>query len=180
MKKVFLPSLIMFTALFIAACSDSGNELSEFTGNEMEMALIPGSVEGNTTSGTLKIRERNDGRAQLEITLNDVISGAEHPVHLHFGSLSDNGDVATYLTTLKEVNGVGKSVSILETLDNNITIDYNNLLNFDGSIKIHFETSGPLENEILGSTNIGLNADQNEAYLNGAKSITSCNSNFGN
>ncbi|WP_421978869.1 hypothetical protein [Roseivirga seohaensis] len=180
MKKAFLPSLILSTLLFISSCNDSGNELSEFTGNQMEMTLIPGSVEGNTTSGTLSIKERNDGKAQIEITLNDVISGAEHPVHLHFGSLSDNGDVATYLTTLKEVNGIGKSVTILESLDNNTTIDYNDFLDFNGSIKIHFEASGPLENEILGSTNIGLNVDQNQAYLNGTKSITVCNSNFGN
>ena len=37
-----------------------------------------------------------------------------------------------------------------------------------------------LENEILGSANIGLNVDQNEAYLSGLKSITSCNSDFRN
>ena len=180
MKKAFLPSIILLFTLFIGACSNSENELSEFTGNEMAVALIPGSVEGNTTTGTIIIKERNDGKAQIEITLNNVISGGEHPVHLHFGSLSDNGDMAAFLTTLKEVNGVGRSVTILESLDNTTEMNYTDLVNFNGSIKIHFEASGPLENEILGSANIGLNVDQNTAYLNGNKSITSCNSNFGN
>lgn len=180
MRKTLLLCLISLSIFSAWSCSDTGNEFSEFTDQEMELALIPGSVEGNTTTGTLKIRERNDGKAQIEITLNNVLSGAEHPVHLHFGDLSDNGDVATFLTTLKEENGIGKSVTILESLDNNTQIRYNDLLRFDGSIKIHFESSGPLENEILGSTNIGLNSDQNQAYLDGTRNITVCNSNFGN
>ena len=180
MKKLLSSCLILLVTFYTWSCSDSGNEISEFTDNEMELALIPGSVEGNTTTGTLKIRERNDGKDQIEITLNNVISGAEHPVHLHFGDLSSDGDVATFLTTLKEQNGIGKSVTILESLDNNTQISYNDLIRFDGSVKIHFESSGPLENEILGSTNIGLNSDQNQAYFDGTKSITVCNSNFGN
>ncbi|MGW8123080.1 hypothetical protein ACV07N_10525 [Roseivirga echinicomitans] len=180
MRKALLPSFVLFATLFMWSCSDAGNEITEFTDTEMQMALIPGTVEGNTTTGTIKIRERKDGTAQIEITLNNVISGAEHPVHLHFGGLGADGDVATFLTTLREENGIGKSVTILEALDNNTRVSYNDLLRFDGSIKIHFEASGPLENEILGATNIGLNIDQNQAYLEGVKSITVCNSNFGN
>jgi hypothetical protein len=37
-----------------------------------------------------------------------------------------------------------------------------------------------MENEILASTNIGLNTADNEAYFNGLKSITNCNTNFKN
>ena len=175
MKQVSSLVLAFAFVLLLGACGDGGDNTSEFTGNEVSTELIPGTVEGNTTTGTLVIKERTDGRAQLEITLNNVLNGAQHPVHLHFGSLDDDGEVATFLTTLSESNGVGRSVTILDALDNDTSVDYSQLLTFNGSIKIHFESSGPLENAVLGSTNIGLNTGGNEAYLNGTKDITTCN-----
>ena len=170
-------TMLVFIALTVACGGEDAGD-SEFTGNEVRMELIPGTVSGNTTSGTLLIRERTTGEAQLDITLNNVITGAEHPVHLHFGSLDDNGDVATYLTTLRETDGVGVSSTILTRLDNDESVSFSSLITFNGSIKIHFEASGPLEDAVLGSANIGLNSGENEAYLNGLKSITTCNSNF--
>lgn len=165
--------------LVLGACGSDG-EQSEFTGNEMELGLIPGTVSGNTTTGTLLIREKTNGQAQLDITLNNVLTGAEHPVHLHFGSLDDDGDVATFLTTLTEQNGIGRSSTVLSDLDNGTSLSYADMVTFNGSIKIHFEASGPLEDSLLGSTNIGLNSADNEAYLNGTKDITTCNSNPSN
>lgn len=178
MKRISTYLATLALVLLIGACDEGNGGDSEFTGNEVRMELIPGTVSGNTTSGNLLIRERVDGNAQLDITLNNVLSGAEHPVHLHFGSLEDNGDVATFLTTIREVDGVGRSSTILTGLDNDTQVSYSNVLTFNGSIKIHFEASGPLEDAILGSTNIGLNMEGNAAYLNGSKSITTCNSNF--
>jgi hypothetical protein len=176
MKKTLIVLLILIVA---TACNDN-NENTDFTGNQLEIQMIPGTIDGNTTTGTLLIKERTDGKAQIEVTLNNVIQNAEHPVHLHFGSLDDNGTVATFLTTLKEENGIGRSISILDRLDDNTELTFNQLIQFNGSIKIHFEASGPMENEILASTNIGLNAPDNAAYLNGSKSITVCNNDFNN
>ncbi|NVJ47230.1 MAG: hypothetical protein HWE21_05575 [Cytophagia bacterium] len=174
MKKLFL-SAILSLAIFSCA-SDSGE--AEFTGNEVAFQMIPGSVNGNETSGSLVIRERTGGIAQIEIRLNGVIANANHPVHLHFGSLEDDGNVATLLNPVVEVDGIGQSVTILNQLENGEEIDYAKLIAFDGSIKVHFEASGPLKDEILGSTNIGINSDQNQAYLSGDKSITICNSEY--
>ena len=176
MKKTLFVLLILIVA---TACNDN-NENTDFTGNQLEIQMIPGTIDGNTTTGTLLIKERTDEKAQIEVTLNNVIQNAEHPVHLHFGSLDDNGTVATFLTTLKEESGIGRSISILDRLDDNTELTFNQLIQFNGSIKIHFEASGPMENEILASTNIGLNAPDNAAYLNGSKSITVCNNDFNN
>ena len=89
MKRVLSAFAITFALVSVWSCNDSENPISEFTGNRMEIQLIPGTVEGNTTTGTLVVRERNDGKAQLEISLQNVLSGASHPVHLHFGNLED-------------------------------------------------------------------------------------------
>ncbi len=173
---------ILFGLLVIgfSSCSNDSSADSEFTGNEVRLDMIPGTVEGNTTSGTLVIRERNDGQAQIEISLDNVLSNANHPVHLHLGSLDDDGDVVLFLERLTEENGIGKSITILNALDDNTTMNYTSFLNFDGSVKIHFEDSGLLENEVLGAVNIGINTSENQAYLDGVKSITVCNSDFGN
>jgi hypothetical protein len=176
MKKSIL-ALFIFVA--ITSCNDK--ELNaDFTGAELEIAMIPGTVEGNTTSGLVVIKERSDGRAQIEITLNNVLTNALHPVHFHFGSLDDNGEVATFLTLLKEEDGIGKSTTILDQLDDGTSLSFSQLIEFDGSIKIHFEASGPMENKILASSNIGVNTPDNQAYLIGLKNITICNTDFNN
>lgn len=178
--KILKSFLVVFLCIGLASCGDDSTTDAEFTGKEVLMNLIPGTVEGNTTTGQLVIKEKSNGQAQIEITLNNTLANADHPVHLHFGSLDDNGDVALFLGRLTEQNGVGISTTILDALDDNTEINYANFLNFDGSIKIHFEDSGLLENEVLGAVNIGINAPENQAYLDGAKSITICNSDLGN
>lgn len=178
MKKYFILSL--FAAFVLLACSENSvtDQDLPFTGNEIRLEMIPGTVQGNTTTGQLIIKERTDGLAQIDITLQNVLKNGSHPVHLHFGSLADDDHVATLLNDIKEDNGVGKSSTLLGALENGTQLTYNDLINFDGSIKIHFEASGPLEDEILGAINIGINESENTAYFSGEKSITQCNSEF--
>ena len=140
--------------------------------------MIAGEVQGNTTSGIITIKERKDGAAQIEIIVQNVLPNAIHPIHLHYGSLDDNGNIATLLTELREENGSGKSITILNVLENGESINYQELLLMDGSIKIHFESSGPLENELIASTNIGINQSENRAYIDGSKSIANCNNSY--
>lgn len=171
-------SLLIIAVVLIAACDSSSDGDSLYTGNEVNFELISGEFEGNTTSGNLTVKERTDGSAEIVILLNGVIKGASHPVHLHFGSLSDDGLVATYLNQIEEVEGVGQSTTLLSELDNGTAINYNSMLAFDGSVKIHFESTGELKDIILGASNIGMNSAENEAFLLGLESISTCNSDF--
>ncbi len=175
MKNYIILSFICSALLL--GCSET-DQSSLFTGNEIRLDMIPGTVQGNTTSGQLIIKERTDGLAQIDITLLNVLKHGSHPVHLHFGSLADDDNVATLLNDIKERNGEGRSSTILGPLEDGTQLSYNDLLNFDGSIKIHFEASGPLEDEILGAINIGINESENTAYFSGEKSITQCNSEY--
>ena len=172
--------LFIISAMALVACS--GNEEIDqsltFTGNETRLVMIPGTVQGNTTTGTLVIKERTDGKAQIELTMQNVLKNSSHPIHLHFGSLADDDKIATLLNELKENDGVGFSSTLLGPLEDGTQLNYRDLINFNGSIKVHFEASGPLEDEILGAINIGLNENENAAYLTGEKSITQCNSDF--
>ena len=168
---LFAPLLI-----FLWSCED--NTVNEFTGSEMSIPMISGDVQGNVTNGILTIRERTDGLAQIEIIVENIISNAQHPVHLHYGSLDDDGNIATLLNDLTESNTIGRSVTILQELANGEQLLYSDFLVWNGSIKVHFEASGPLENELIVSTNIGLNQSKNATFIQGDKEITLCNSRF--
>ncbi len=174
MKKLIILPILLF---LISACTSDG-EVAEFTGNEISMALIPGNVLGNQTSGTLRVRELTGGAAKIEVSLNGVIQNANHPVHLHYGSLADDGNIATILNPVVDIEGKGESSTVLSVLENGETLSYSQFLTFNGSLKVHFESTGALKDEILGSINIGINESQNQAYLDGTKSITICNSDF--
>ena len=167
---------IFFLGIVLLGCQNEAT--SEFTSNEISIPMIGGQVNGNSTSGILTIKERIAGTAQIEIIVQHVLPNAVHPIHLHYGSLEDDGNVATLLNELREVNGTGRSVTLLTTLENGQAITYQDLVNMDGSIKIHFEASGPLENALIASTNIGINQTENGAYLEGSKSITECNDRY--
>ena len=169
---------MVLLAFVFMACAEE-DSTSEFTGNEVRLEMIPGTVQGNTTSGILLIRERNDGKAEIEITLNNVLTNADHPVHLHVSRLDADDDVVLLIERLVEENGIGRSITQLDALEDNTSLNYSSFLNFNGSIKIHFEDSGLLENEILGAVNIGINTAENQAFMDGLKSITTCNSDFG-
>ena len=137
--KNLLPILSL---LIVFSCSNN-NVNTDFTGNSVSLNLIPGSVQGNETNGILEIRETSDGLAQINIELYNVLNNANHPVHLHFGSLADDGNVATILNPIIESEGTGFSQTIINELEDGTKLSYSDLLNFDGSIKIHFEASGP-------------------------------------
>ena len=160
MNLRFKFSCIILALSFATACKPS-DEVNLYTGNEVDFELLPGDFDGNTTSGNLMIKERTDGNAEIEITLNGIIQGASHPAHLHFGSLEANGLMASLLNPVEETNGIGKSSTLLTALDNGTIINYASLLVFDGSVKIHFEQTGALKHVILGATNIGINSSAN-------------------
>lgn len=140
--------------------------------------MIPGTVQGNTTNGIMTIRERIDGAAQIEIIVDNVIKNAAHPIHLHYGSLEDNGNVATILNELTESNGVGRSVTVLSEISDGRILSYSDIMVWNGSIKVHFESTGPLEKALIVSSNVGLNQSENSAYMIGEKEITICNSQY--
>lgn len=174
MKRTLLASISCLFLFFSCSIEEEGL----FTGKEVSIVMISGNVQNNVTNGLLTIKERSDGKAQIEIAIENLISNAIHPVHLHYGALDDGGNVATMLNNVIEENGKGKSVTILGELSNGEQLSYLDLMDWNGSIKVHFEASGPLEKALIASSNIGLNQAQNAAYMQGDKEITLCEGQF--
>jgi hypothetical protein len=149
MKKLIWGVLIGFGTF---ACQEQEAVDSKFTGNETVYALQQAS--DYTVSGTVTIKEKNDGSAWIEVSLSGTEGTVEHPVHLHMGDITrPDADVAALLTPV--VGMVGISETDLTQLADETTINYRALLDLNACIKVHLAASGPDRDIILVGGNIG-------------------------
>ncbi len=143
---------LIIALLLLSACDDSLKPEERFTGNETVYNLEAGSEY--VISGMVLVQEMTDGKPYVTITLEGTENGLQHPVHLHLGDLSlPDAEIAALLNP---INGkTGKSETLLNTLANESTISYDQLLDLNASIKIHLAESGVGRDIILAGTNIG-------------------------
>lgn len=174
--KIFSYTFLIAAGLFLGACHS--DEASLYTDNELQYNLIKGSYFDQQTSGYLIVRERSDQSLDLKVHLDGTLTGAIHPVHLHFGSLADDQPVAAWLNPVEDVNGgQGESLTHLTSLDDGTPITFAQFKAMNASLKIHFEETGQLKDVILGATNIGQSYRSDDATT--FKDITICNSRTG-
>ena len=146
---------ISLILLAFAACSDDENVDSEFTGNEMVYNLTPESTY-YSGSGTVTFRERVDQGVTIDIAMDPTGSGGTHPAHLHYGTFDiPDAEMAAMLTPVDATTGTS-TTTIYKFLDDT-EITYNDLLTFDGSIKVHLD-DGANKKVVIAATNIGINA----------------------
>ncbi len=150
MKKF---SLIILLFCFFGC--DTEEEVSVYTGNEQQYALSQAS--NFPVNGFVVFRERRDNLTEIKINLTGTDGDINHPTHLHYGNISNpDADMALLLTP---VNGItGESISIVNALNDETVMTYNDFINFDGHIKVHLD-GGPNKNVILAIGNIGLAAN---------------------
>ena len=156
MKYSTIVTLLLISNLLFVGCENSGDpQATTFTGNEVIYNLIPGNSQFNL-SGTINFKETTDNGIVVEIQVQESGSGGAHPVHLHFGTLeTPDANIAALLSPVDATTGV--SVTTLSLLDDQTPFTYNQLLGFDGSVKIHLD-DGANKDVVLAATNIGINA----------------------
>ncbi|WKN41782.1 hypothetical protein [Tunicatimonas pelagia] len=175
MRLVNLSVMFLVVGGILGACNNEGEESSVYTGRETQYNLLEGSYLETTTSGSITVRERTDKSVEIQLLMEGTLNGAIHPVHLHYGSLQDDGLVAEFLSNLEDAgNNRSQSLTHLTQLADGTTITYDQLIDMDGSIKVHFEEEGALKDVLLGATNIGTNYSM--ADVGSVKDITLCNS----
>jgi hypothetical protein len=146
--KHLLPILLVF--LLITSCQQDQTEPRKKT-YYMNRANL------NQVKGTAVFEELSPGKIKVEIKLSNILPDAEHPAHLHFGSVREVGELAF---ALNPVGGSGKSVTILDqvTLSNGEPFTYELLDEMNGSIKIHMNDN-LFKHMVLAFGNIGKNED---------------------
>ena len=151
MRKLLVLAIIVITV----SCGDDDSIPSDFTGNLMVYNLTPDPVyyQGE---GSVTFRERVDQGVNIEISMDPTGSAGVHPAHLHYGTFDvPDAEMAARLTSVEATTGES-STTIYQFLDETV-VSYNDLLDFDGSIKIHLD-DGPNKKVVIAASNIGINA----------------------
>lgn len=152
MKLLALIPLFLFFS-----CGTDDNEpqaTGDFTGNQAVYNLYSASEFG--ISGTATFKELTSGGLDVTIQLLNTTGNIFHPVHLHAGSVREDGPLVSVLNPVYGESGESNSqVSFLMTSEND-SFTYADLLKFDGSLRIHLD-GGPGQNILVAAANIGKN-----------------------
>lgn len=161
--------LIGFLALIFVGCDQKSSEDASpilLTGNEIDYRLF--STSDFNISGKIIFKEKNDGTVEVETVLENTKGTVLHPVHIHAGSMTDNGQLLTVLNPV--LGSKGSSITTLQNLMVNETKPFlfSELAHFDGSVRVHLN-DGTGQSVILAIANIGKNKnllDSNFAICN--------------
>ncbi|MFN5169020.1 MAG: hypothetical protein ACK5DD_05315 [Cyclobacteriaceae bacterium] len=166
-----MKGLAIVLVLVIWACQPD-SEVSDFTGNEVTYALVPGSAY--PTSGTITFKEKKDGSALALVKLAGLSGNNEHPVHLHLGDLSvPDADIAALLNPVSAASGT--SETLLSQWADETPLSYADILALNASIKIHLAETGTGRDVILAAGNIGA-AASDKASAGGRLGVGVCKS----
>jgi hypothetical protein len=170
-QQSFLRSIAIFyfLAIYAAGCDQKSADDAApnlLNGNELSYQLF--STSEFNISGKITFMERIDGTVEIVTELKNTSGAILHPVHIHEGSMSQNGQL---LSVLNPVQGTkGTSSTILQSLMVNEAKPFlfAELSNFNGSVRIHLN-DGSGQSTILAIANIGKNQnllDSNFAICN--------------
>ncbi|HMQ00521.1 MAG TPA: hypothetical protein PKC24_12125 [Cyclobacteriaceae bacterium] len=149
--KGFTLIFALISLISIQSCQENTDNM-QFTGREHTYALLSGSVY--QVSGTVTFKEKTDKSTLVIVNLEGTEGTAEHPVHLHMGSIDmADAEIAALLLPVKGQTGL--SETLLRELGNGHAITYEELLLVEANIKIHLADVGPERDIILAGGNIG-------------------------
>lgn len=151
----FYRSVLCITVLILVSCKGNPPDLGDFTGKET-VYLFEGESTYDVT-GSILFQEKKDGSLLATIKLKNTTDGDFHSAAIYFGSVDDPGEVAVIL---EPVDGdSGESVTQFSELADTTPLNFEELLIFNGHIKIHQNNANV--GLVLASTNIGQNSANN-------------------
>ncbi|WP_405410884.1 hypothetical protein [Maribacter sp. Asnod1-A12] len=90
-------------------------------------------------TGIIEFTENTNGSTTISVKANNTVKGINNPVRLRRNTANLGGDIAI---NLENINGeTGASVSTISKLNNEETINYSELSEFDGYIAIEGENN---------------------------------------
>ncbi|MGB3779360.1 MAG: hypothetical protein WA960_13455 [Tunicatimonas sp.] len=150
----FLLSKILVVTCLLTACDRSDDASDAFTGRQTAYTMA--SASEYNIQGTATFREMRGGDLQLTVQLENTVAGGQHPGHLHYGTVDVPGsDMALMLMPVE--GATGTSVTTFNQLANGTPFTFDDLMGFDGSIKVHLD-GGVNKDVVLAGANIGQNS----------------------
>ncbi len=170
-QKILFPLLIV---VFLGSCKEeSQQQVSEFTGNKIVYSLFQATTDYNV-KGTVSFNEKVDGSTAVLVEVSGTEGDNYHPLHLHFGPIDGDGDIAALLTPIHGASG--RSETDLNLLSDGTVLSYNDLLAMEASIKVHLSGIGDDAKIVLAGGNVGSAIDKSTSNDRVIK-ITVCKSN---
>lgn len=151
MRKLILA---FFIALGLGACSEQEPDL--YTGQQLEFDLFKSS--DFDYNGTLTVKELRDGKLEFDIQLEGAKSSTAYdfPAHLHFGGYDQADAPIAFLLNPVSSKDL-ESHTVLGSLSDGTSLDFEQMKTFDGHVKIHLASEGPDYAVILVAGNLGSN-----------------------
>lgn len=149
MKKFYLIPSVFF---LLISCSQSDESLE----NDIRQAVYPLYDTVGNAAGEVVISDLGTEKVLITVSLADTQESNAHPVHLHFGSISEKGNLAFQLNPMDGVTGVSETLLENQVLDG-WAVDYELLVQLDGSIKVHMDDDTN-KNQVLVYGNVGINS----------------------
>jgi hypothetical protein len=155
LKKI---SLVLFlaAAFTFIGCSKNDTETTQFEARTKVFVL--NSVANIDISGTATFTEKEDGTTTILLSLNNSNNDI-HPAFIYLDDVISAGAAAITLAPI-ECN-CEESTTEVSMLDNGTAITFDDLLFFDGNIKVH-QSANALET-VIAQGNVGINAINEEA-----------------
>lgn len=152
MMNRYFAGFFAFLILALTACVSD----NEVVPNQKSLKYVLHQAGSTPVSGTVIFKEIEFGKIEVEISLQNTRDDFDFPAHLHFGSISEVGELAFRLNDVK--GKTGKSITLLDqvTLSTNELVTLSLIEQLNGSVKIHL---GDLffRQSVIAYGNIGLN-----------------------
>ena len=148
MKKQYFLFFAVLT-LIISSCGKD-NTTEEILSKNV-FALSP--VADSKISGNVSFVKYEDGRTEVILKINNS-SEDIHPAYIYANSLTEGGPVALTLAPIE--CDCEESITVVSKWDNGQAVTYEDLITFDGHLKIH-QNKEHLE-IVIAQGNIGMNA----------------------
>ncbi len=145
-------SLVVFLICSVSIMSCDEQELGdmESAGQSKTYALIP--VSDSDLSGTVKFTKQPNGTTVVAVDLNGASPIGSYRAFICENDVATDGKVVISLTSV--AGGSGSSITTVTQFNDGTAISFNQLLNFDGHLKIVSNESTP---KCMAQSNIGVN-----------------------
>ncbi|WP_271766298.1 hypothetical protein [Aquimarina algiphila] len=153
-----MKKLVLFLTITIALCCSCNNDDDEAKATMQEFVLE--EVNGSGIKGLVRVVKSSTDYTWFSIALEGTSSGNLYPTHIYNNSLADDGNIAFSLPEAYRREGdkfaiSSTSFSPIDIGDSFFVMTYDELINFDGHVKILKSESDPT---VVAQGNIGINA----------------------